>query len=224
MAVPRTLSLVSTGFSEKPVPQVTDQADLRMVLMPRPVRQVSGSGPRNQTRIFTHCKTGRGLLMKSRQSGFTLIELVVVITIIAILAAAALPRFASLQADARMAKMNGALGAVKSAAGMAHAQLLTRAFSPGATVTAAASGITMEGAQVGYVNGYPDAASIAPIAGVAAPDFAAPTVAGTVVTFAPDANHNGTGGNPACTFTYTQAAAGVQPTYNVTNLTLANCQ
>jgi MSHA pilin protein MshA len=148
----------------------------------------------------------------------------VVVTIIAILAAAALPRFASLQADARLAKMNGALGAVKAASAMAHAQLIARGLSATATLTAATSGISMEGVQVGYVNGYPDAATIAAISGISAPDYAAPTTAAGAVTFAPDATHDGVAPNPACTFTYTEAVAGFQPTYSVANLTLANCQ
>lgn len=42
--------------------------------------------------------------MRKSQSGFTLIELVVVIAILGILAGFALPRFANLQAQARIAK------------------------------------------------------------------------------------------------------------------------
>lgn len=45
--------------------------------------------------------------MKQKQAGFTLIELIVVITILALLSAYALPRFAALQTEARIAKMNG---------------------------------------------------------------------------------------------------------------------
>lgn len=63
-------------------------------------------------------------IARNAQGGFTLIELIVVIVILGILAATALPRFANLGGDARLAKMNGARAAVQSAAAMYHGRWL----------------------------------------------------------------------------------------------------
>lgn len=52
---------------------------------------------------------------KNKQSGFTLIELVVVIVILGILAATALPKFIDLKGDAELAAIQGVAGAVSSA-------------------------------------------------------------------------------------------------------------
>ena len=90
---------------------------------------------------------------KVSQGGFTLIELVVVITILGILAAFAVPRFASLEGQARLAATQALAGSVRSGASLAHALWLAQG-------NPASVAVTMEGAAITISNGYPDGPTI----------------------------------------------------------------
>jgi MSHA pilin protein MshA len=132
-----------------------------------------------------------------RQGGFTLIELIVVISILGILAAFAIPRFISMETNARASTIRGVAGAIRSASALAHALWVANG-STGTTVT-------MEGTGVAMTDGYPSIAGIASAVNVS--DI---TVSSGTFNIPSHANA------ATCKVVYTTAASGGVPGITVT--------
>jgi len=148
-------------------------------------------------------------VIRKDKKGFTLIELVIVIVLIGILAATALPKFANLTIQARDAANQGVAGGLAAATSIAHAAWI----AAGASTVAGGSNITLEGSTV-HMNtaGWPDGG-----AGVAATVAACDTLWTAILNNPPPAQTAA-----ACTTTstngcYQTTAAGSVCTYTLPN-------
>ena len=148
-------------------------------------------------------------MIKTHQNGFTLIELVVVIVILGILAAFAVPRFMGMEGEARASTVRNMGGTLRAAAAMARAKCQAQGCGT-------AGQVTVDGVPVTMINGYPNSTSI--------PSILQDTSGFTAAPFsATQYRYTKIGGGATCWVQYNQAAtvnAGFTVTYGVAGTAL----
>ena len=165
-------------------------------------------------------------IKNNAQGGFTLIELIVVIVILGILAATALPKFANLGGDARLASIQAAKGSLAATSSMVHGKFLVMATQPGT--------ITLENQKVTIVNGYPQADSDFAAAAGLSDDYTVIAAGTAATTNSPKTNSDeiafvpkSVASSPTgakCYVLYKQAAANAAPTITLNPKTSSDCE
>ena len=143
--------------------------------------------------------------MKQVQKGFTLIELIVVIVILGILAATALPKFADLSSSARFASLQGAMGSINSSMNLVYSASLIQG-----TAASGTSSVTIQGTPILTKYGYPTAVSILSAANISTSNY---TTNGATSPMLIWPNGVSTANQVAnnCALTYTEAQSTIIP-------------